>query len=415
MAGVVAIGPAALTGWAIAGEPELPCAYEATTIVGPVGQFGIQAHVVILGLNDKGVGVGYYYWTAATTIACTWTETEGVKPILNVPAGVTSAEALAVNNNGWVLVNANSAFGYRGFVLEPTGDGWTWHMIVPAAERPYGAGWTFCYGINDQNEVVGTQSMGSPSDPVHPYGGFYWTVDGGRIDIQVEGWNACQCRGINNAGLIVGNVAPGVTASQSSAGVLGFVLDGLDVVFLEPPSPYVRSWCHDINNAGIVIGGAAPPSGTKCGFFYDSTLDLMTCTLPPAGYSVWQMAEVNDSGVTCGYIIPTVEGLPPPAVSNSASVQNIAPLIINVGKLDATPAWGDAINSIGQVACTAYPDSVYLLTPAVVPADLTCDAAVDADDLAVMVNAWGTPLADLDGDRVTTSSDLGLLLSAWTP
>ncbi|MFO0829027.1 MAG: hypothetical protein U0572_12880 [Phycisphaerales bacterium] len=45
--------------------------------------------------------------------------------------------------------------------------------------------------------------------------------------------------------------------------------------------------------------------------------------------------------------------------------------------------------------------------------DLNGDAAVDANDLAILLGAWGTVDADLDGDGTTGATDLAIVLGAW--
>ncbi|MFM1867152.1 MAG: hypothetical protein RL591_560 [Planctomycetota bacterium] len=47
------------------------------------------------------------------------------------------------------------------------------------------------------------------------------------------------------------------------------------------------------------------------------------------------------------------------------------------------------------------------------PGDFDEDGAVGASDLAVMLNAWGGPDADLNGDGGTDAADLAELLGAW--
>jgi hypothetical protein len=48
------------------------------------------------------------------------------------------------------------------------------------------------------------------------------------------------------------------------------------------------------------------------------------------------------------------------------------------------------------------------------PADLNQDGAVNGEDLAALLNAWGTPAGDIDGNNLTDGADLALLLGAWT-
>jgi hypothetical protein len=47
------------------------------------------------------------------------------------------------------------------------------------------------------------------------------------------------------------------------------------------------------------------------------------------------------------------------------------------------------------------------------PADFNHDGQVGAQDLAFLLNAWGTAGADLNGDGTTAAQDLAALLNAW--
>jgi hypothetical protein len=38
---------------------------------------------------------------------------------------------------------------------------------------------------------------------------------------------------------------------------------------------------------------------------------------------------------------------------------------------------------------------------------------VDGSDLAILLNAWATPNADVDGDGTTNGADLAAVLNAW--
>jgi hypothetical protein len=49
-----------------------------------------------------------------------------------------------------------------------------------------------------------------------------------------------------------------------------------------------------------------------------------------------------------------------------------------------------------------------------VPADLNCDGAVNALDIATLLSQWGTAgTADLNGDGAVGAPDIAILLSAW--
>ena len=49
------------------------------------------------------------------------------------------------------------------------------------------------------------------------------------------------------------------------------------------------------------------------------------------------------------------------------------------------------------------------------PSDITGDGSVDAQDLALLLNDWGTSgsSADISGDGVVDGSDLGMLFGSW--
>lgn len=54
------------------------------------------------------------------------------------------------------------------------------------------------------------------------------------------------------------------------------------------------------------------------------------------------------------------------------------------------------------------------------PADLVADATVNAADMAIVLNFWGTdgtqfPGVDIDGDGTVGGSDLAAVLNAWGP
>jgi hypothetical protein len=51
------------------------------------------------------------------------------------------------------------------------------------------------------------------------------------------------------------------------------------------------------------------------------------------------------------------------------------------------------------------------------PADLNGDGTVGAQDLAGLLNAWGTAnaAADLNNDGIVGAQDLAALLNAWGP
>ncbi|MEE2895334.1 MAG: dockerin type I domain-containing protein [Planctomycetota bacterium] len=81
---------------------------------------------------------------------------------------------------------------------------------------------------------------------------------------------------------------------------------------------------------------------------------------------------------------------------------------------------GDGIVDYGQILDGSLADDDGDGVPdcCLCPGDFNDDGLVDAEDLGLMLSAWGTdggevPAADLDGDGDVRAGDLGLLLSLW--
>lgn len=74
---------------------------------------------------------------------------------------------------------------------------------------------------------------------------------------------------------------------------------------------------------------------------------------------------------------------------------------------DATPGTNNAFGFFDNLTLAAVPP----VTPC--PGDLNNDGQRDANDLAVLLGAWGTAGGDIDGNGVTDGSDLAVLLGGW--
>ncbi|MFO0828525.1 MAG: SdiA-regulated domain-containing protein [Phycisphaerales bacterium] len=82
----------------------------------------------------------------------------------------------------------------------------------------------------------------------------------------------------------------------------------------------------------------------------------------------------------------------------------------------ASDAEGVTIGPDGTIYVVGETPTLYVLRPVVVPcpADLTGDGSVGADDLGVLLGAWGSSgAADLDADGTVGPADLAILLGAW--
>ena len=86
----------------------------------------------------------------------------------------------------------------------------------------------------------------------------------------------------------------------------------------------------------------------------------------------------------------------------------------------AAPAFGQSSLGGAQNFQGGAPVATASLLPAVVKGkcavgDLNCDGTVDANDLAVVLAAWGTnnPAADIDGNGTVDAADLSFILANW--
>ncbi len=88
--------------------------------------------------------------------------------------------------------------------------------------------------------------------------------------------------------------------------------------------------------------------------------------------------------------------------------------VVGTGADANTVSWGD-LSILGD-STTLTASVIVEGVPTCVIADLDCNGAVDASDLAVLLGAWGTAncAADLDGNGVVNASDLAILLGLWS-
>ncbi|MFO0872776.1 MAG: hypothetical protein U0575_02230 [Phycisphaerales bacterium] len=391
----------------------VPCAYDVTEISGPVHPLFGDSFLMLYDMNDAGVAVGSYRWL--NPFPCTWTEAEGIKTI-QVPPGILYAEAIRINNNAWILASGQEANGaYRGFVLIPNGDGWTWVEMLPVTAN----GWSYVSGINDMNEVVGAESVGSPGSAVYPLEGFLWSASGGKVGIQISGWNATQCIDINASGIICGNVSQSGAASAGTEGTRGFVLDGDAVTIVEPPSPWSRAELRRINALSEVAGNVyTPQQGSETdstGFVFDATTGSLTLIDPPNGYFRWTVRDVSDCSLMCGTVVDIPKPYTP--LLCAASGSGVSDLTLSVPKqFSEIAGGGGCIRSDGVILaqCACY--GALLCQPSAEPADLDCDGLVGPSDLAEVLSVWGQcgPAADINGDGAINGADIGVRLSKWT-
>ena len=138
------------------------------------------------------------------------------------------------------------------------------------------------------------------------------------------------------------------------------------------------------------------------------------------GVAVWSLSADG------GYTLKTGTSMATPhACGAAALLWSYAPSLtrdeirgyLEAGAKDLGAAGTDTLYGKGRVDIAA---SLALVPPPFASEDLNRDGAIDAQDLAVLLDAWGPCgdcdggcVADLDGDCFVGASDLARLLAAW--
>lgn len=291
----------------------------------------------------------------AQSLALRWTS-EGVQPASS--AGLET-KGISISNVGGVLINAY--FDPNGFVRPGiVGDeGDVTELPVPE-------------GIWN---VWGT-SMSRTGIPC----GYFYSFGSGGFQLKGAAWpggvfttlglpagaNYALPLGVGSNGVVIGNVTDGVS---------GIGIPGVWVLATEPNSV----------QAGAVAGGRG------------ETVDLEATSSRPSGPNVGNSVEFRIDGVRVGLAVTDANGVARRPFTIPAASKGGA---IEVEIIDETGASTMATIDI-EDECAA--------------ADLDCDGAVNASDLANLLGNWGgTGPGDVDGNGTVEAGDLAALLAAWT-
>ena len=149
----------------------------------------------LLGVNDRGIAVGFFNGAAGDSHAFEFSIRGGWFRRLHIP-GAVSSTATGINNRGEIVGFFTNKKGKTfGFVITPRGT--VIEFNIPGASS------TMAFGVNDFGAVVGTFMRGSGNNAKSF--GFVWRPGRGvKVVNDPLGRGATTLNGINNAGDLVG-------------------------------------------------------------------------------------------------------------------------------------------------------------------------------------------------------------------
>lgn len=385
------------------------CHYKVTAIMPGIncpgngvlyfGSHDINAAGLVAGTREK------CPYQSDNTNALVWDTVSGVVQTLIVPPGIVSAEAVAINNAGHVAgLSWTTPEGNSHACL------WTGSGYFDLPPQVWGNE-SWANDINNAGTVVG--GRGFTTGLRQP---FVWS-NGRFIDIPPDTWTVGEARDVNDGGVVVGTLGPTTNGR-------GFIWQGGLLELLQPSPGAVASSANAVNEAGRVVGLSVLPGVPQNAFPVRPCIwiDGLVASLPiPAPYTMGAARHISNKGVVVGEAWKPV---PPQGVLEAITVLWIDGVPYNLDDLvvDFEPATFGAgrANDAGQMVGVAQTyTGIYaiVLSPVDPPAaDVTGDCAVDARDLAVLLQAWGgaDPISDLNSDGTVDGRDLGLLLGSWT-
>jgi len=240
--------------------------------------------------------------------------------------------------------------------------------------------------------------------------GFYWTLDAGLVHLRDSGLapEAVNVWAANVNGEMVGVSGNGLFADNQA-----FYFDSrtgehisLHPLLVNPGNVGVRSDAADINNDGVVVGRRnAGFGGDIRGFTWsrDGGAELLPVALT-------NPRAINNNGVivgskwryTPGEGVVDLHTLADTGSFTIADARDISNTGVIVG-------WGWREGSSLSTGFMLVPIDGLV-------ADINGDGVVDTADLGLLIDAFGTSRsgADLNGDGVVDTADLGQLISAFT-
>ncbi|MCI0630412.1 MAG: DUF3466 family protein [Phycisphaerales bacterium] len=280
--------------------------------------------LVLLGVNDGGVAVGYVQ-------ICNCSNSQGTLQIPYVWDAANGARSLSVPNaKGAARINSN------GLIV-----GWTGSWSMPDS---------YMYNLNANTYTIMSTQFAEPNAQTT-------AVDVNDNNV-VVGWRKNS----------TGSISWGYTWTPGeSPTLLPLPPEGFQ--------PHLRP--TSINNDGVIVGSIYTPIATQLAFVYDAehgVRELSTLTNEPAGFTLMTATAINDNGWIVGY------GYGGGGMYKSFVLQPIVPVMG-----DAT---GDGLVNVNDLLAVISAWGTCPLPPATCPADLNGNGAVGIDDLLIVINNW---------------------------
>lgn len=392
-------------------QPFPPCGFQTTEIFAPDITWPLAETLKLYDINDQGVAIGVVE-IFGSSHPCTWSAEEGVK-LLPKPPGASTGVGWRINNNGWLGMSWQvSGEGQVAYVYMPTGAGG--YVMFPIPSQ--GGKSSSILGLNDLNQAAGVEGLGTRGNALYPEGGFIWSVETGKIQVQPPGWMSSRCMSISESGVIVGNVSQQVVANEGAWTGRAFVIVDGKLTIIEPPPPYIRSLAVRATASGLVAGTVASNDGSgAAGWIYEVATGNFEIWPPPPGHWTWGPRDMNEHGEMAGFTLLQGSLDIHPCIAKQGVAVPVKPLLDEPYATKASQLV--SIRNDGLVLGLSFSVTAMIHKPLGTVGDIDCDGVVGPADIALLLGLWGSAdlSGDLDGDGTVGGSDLGILLGAWAP
>lgn len=323
----------------------------------------------------------------------------------NQPLGVTTFSSVTINDEGMLGFRGQYSFsGYALISVDPTGEGTptsAQHALDTGLDPNSDYSFFFTPSFNNNRQIAtsvryGPGNAGSNPDEIRIFnadGTSTLIVQDDDADPNSPYASFDNSPRVNNLGQVV------FIATLAAGGRGVFVSDGTTTTTIAttnmPEVNEIEFFSPDINDSGLVVFRGRNADNIRSIFVGDGN-DLKTIvsrydTLPSDLGPAWVNQEVVSS----------------PAFGGSPRINNNGDIAFNCGLTpldDDQIEWGTAVYV--AIAKEAKPNLCF--------GDLNADNIVDADDLGILLSAFGiSDAGDLSDDGITDADDLGLLLSIF--